>query len=471
MALVPKPSSYVVDPSSPFGADCFGLERFAEALTDLVRHTQSSFVVNLEAPWGQGKTTFLEMWRHHLHGQKVQSLYFNAWETDFSTDPLIALIGELGESMASLSAAGSSAAAKHLEKLRKVGARLAMRSVPALIKAGTMGLLDLEDAIEGAIADAGEKVAEEEIKRYVESKQSIHKFREELALFAKALTERGDPASPLVIVIDELDRCRPDYAIKILETVKHFFAVQGVFFVIATDSKQLSNAIRHVYGLDVASEDYLRRFFDLSISMPLPSTEQFVPAQFARFGLDEFFKARTHHELRYDREQAIAALVAMFNATNCSLRDQMKCMTLLTISLRSIEENNYVHPLLLCTLIVLRVKRQRLFEQFVEGDVGVREVVQELSSSPPGRAFFSSSRGFGAVIYAYLIHATKDRLRRDSVVDSLRAASKSDDPGANADFARHVIEVMEHHSFRTSVHAMRHVLPRIELFARKSDDL
>lgn len=466
MSLIQKPSSLAIDPDNPFASDCFGLDKFADALTQVVIHTPESFVINLEAPWGQGKTTFLEMWRYQLRKQGVESLYFNAWENDFSGDPLIALMGELSAGMDSMRVGADSPARARLNKLKKIGARVAVRALPAVIKAATLGALDLSEAVEEAIAGASEKVAEGEIQRYQEAKASIIEFHQELAKFVCDLPSGGGSNHPLVIVIDELDRCRPDYAISVLETVKHLFAVRGVVFVIATDSRQLANAIRHVYGLAAAAEDYLRRFFDLMIALPVPSTRQFVEALVGRHGLDDFFNQRTHSELRYDRNQAVAAFVAMFDATECSLRDQQKCFILLAISMRGLESNSYLHPLLLCTLIVLRVKRQDLYRRYVRGDIGASELVKELSSSPAARAFFSSKRGYGSTTYAYLVASMMDDQRRQAEVSALRARAESEETGAEAEFAREVLDLMGQHSFRSAHKALMVVLPRIEFFAR-----
>lgn len=466
MNFVAKPTRPSINPDKPFERDCFGLEKFGAALGDLVQNTSASFVVNLEAPWGQGKTTFLEMWRHQLRANGTQSLYFNAWETDFSSDPLIALIGELSAEMESLNVSKSSSAGKQLAKLKKIGARVAIRSLPALVKAGTLGILDLSEVTEEMIAAATERIAEEELKRYEEARKSIDKFRHELEIFAAKLGKASEQTDPLVIIVDELDRCKPDYAIRVLETVKHLFSVRGVFFLVATDSKQLSNAIKHVYGLDAAADDYLRRFFDLSVSLPVPSAEQFVQAQIVRFGLEEFFDRRTHQELRYDKDQVVATFVAMFNTTDCSLRDQEKCFTLLAISMRSIGENTYLHPLLLCPLIVIRIKRRPIYEQFIGGEIGADDLIKNLSTKAAGRSFFASDRGYGDVVRAYLIGATVDRTKRDAVLKQLQVASGKEDDEKEGNRARRVLEIYSHHSFRNATNAIKHVLPRIEFFAR-----
>lgn len=406
------------------------------------------------------------MWRYQLRAQRIDSLYFNAWETDFSGDPLIALIGELSAEMTAMSVDADSPAWRSLEKLKKIGARVAVSAVPALIKAGTLGVLDLADVVEEGLADASEKIAEAEIQRYQDSKSSITEFKRELANFAKKLAEQDKSVPPLVVVIDELDRCRPDYAISVLETVKHLFAVPGVVFVIATDSRQLSNAIKHVYGLDVASEDYLRRFFDLCVSLPFPSTRQFVEALFLRHNLDDFFKQRTHPELQYDKGQAITALVAMFEATECSLRDQQKCFILFAISMRGLQENTYMHPLLLCALIVLRIKRFALYSNFVDGILGAADLVATLSKNKSGQDFFTSTRGHGSTLYAYFVAAMPNRVMREREINDLNNRTQKSEPEGDSDFARQVIELLNHYSFRNARGALRHVLPRIELFSR-----
>ena len=462
MGLLQKPSALSVDPDEPFERDCFGLKEFGEVLSEVLGQTAESFVVNLEAPWGQGKTTFLGMWRRQMQLKNVHSLYFNAWETDFSSDPLIALIGELSAGMESMEIDASSPAWHRLERLKKIGARVVMRALPAMVKAGTLGALDLSEVVEEAIGSASEKIAEAEIQRYQDAKRSISDFRHELQEYAKQLARESDVSSPLVIVIDELDRCRPNYAISVLETVKHLFTVPGVVFVVATDSRQLSNAIKHVYGLGVASEDYLRRFFDLSILMPEPSTSQFVEALFARHNMDDFFKSRNSLEFMYDRGQAISVLVAMFRTTDCSLRDQQKCMTLLSVSLRGLGEDTYMRPLLLCTLIVLKVKRPDLFKGYVDGSIGATELIAELMKGKAGRDFFTSERGHGSSVFAYLIASMLNGKQREDEIAELRSMVTN----TGSDFGRQTLEVLEHHSMRSARGALKYVLPRIEFFSR-----
>jgi len=82
---------------------------------------------------------------------------------------------------------------------------------------------------------------------------------------------------PLVFFVDELDRCRPSYAIEFLEMAKHLFSVQGTVFVLAINAAQLANAIRALYGEKFDAERYLRRFVDVQLDLPVPEIRKYAP--------------------------------------------------------------------------------------------------------------------------------------------------------------------------------------------------
>ena len=75
---------------------------------------------------------------------------------------------------------------------------------------------------------------------------------------------------PLIVMIDELDRCRPSFAVEFLETTKHLFAVDQVVFVLAVNRKELAHAVKALYGNDFDADRYLRRFFDIDFRLPEP---------------------------------------------------------------------------------------------------------------------------------------------------------------------------------------------------------
>jgi len=86
-------------------------------------------------------------------------------------------------------------------------------------------------------------------------------------------TQRGPG---IIVFVDELDRCRPSFAVELLERLKHFFDVPRVAFVIAVDRPQLESSIRSTYGPDIDAENYLRRFFNLRVQLPEPLYGDYV---------------------------------------------------------------------------------------------------------------------------------------------------------------------------------------------------
>lgn len=79
----------------PFKNDELGRRDLEPTLTQFITQASGSFVLALDASWGSGKTTFLEMWKVKLSQEGHACLYLNAWQNDFAPDPLIAIIGEL----------------------------------------------------------------------------------------------------------------------------------------------------------------------------------------------------------------------------------------------------------------------------------------------------------------------------------------------------------------------------------------
>ena len=127
-----RPSKRTVGESDPFSDDRLGRRESAERLTYLLERANTPFVLAIDANYGDGKTTFIQMWRAHLKATRFHSLYFNAWEADFTSDPLIAFIGEMGTEISSIlgDKSRSSKLRKAWEKVKKSGAYLAKKGYP-----------------------------------------------------------------------------------------------------------------------------------------------------------------------------------------------------------------------------------------------------------------------------------------------------------------------------------------------------
>ena len=217
-----------------------------------------------------GKTTFLHMWEPMLKEHGFHIVTFNAWKTDFADEPFLALWEELRERLEQLLVDDQAA----VSKLKKAAAKVLKFAGQAVVR-------NLAAHVLGATGDQIAKsalaaLADERLTQYGEAKKAFEEFREALQAAACTLKEESDSGSPLAIVIDELDRCRPSYAVELLELLKHLYSVDGVVFVLAVNRRELVHSVRALYGAKFGAEVYLRRFIDIDVHLPDSSREDLI---------------------------------------------------------------------------------------------------------------------------------------------------------------------------------------------------
>jgi hypothetical protein len=92
-----NPPVAIVDENDPFKEALFGRKELAESLTQLLRNVSENLVIFVNAPWGEGKTTFAKMWRRYLEMQNLEVIYFDAYAADYFDDPFVSFSGEILE--------------------------------------------------------------------------------------------------------------------------------------------------------------------------------------------------------------------------------------------------------------------------------------------------------------------------------------------------------------------------------------
>ncbi|TKR30685.1 hypothetical protein FCE95_11305 [Luteimonas gilva] len=428
-----------VSAESPFENDKLGRRPAVEALTNILKSTTEPLVVSVSAPWGYGKSTFLRMLQAHLTEQGFKIVNFNAWESDYIDNPFVALLGDTEEQLNALRGGRNRSLQTKIEKAKKYGGKIIKAAIPAAVRIGTAGVINLDGVTEAAISDATEKFTQEQIDAYSEAKKSITSFRKEVHKIAQSLYGQ-DSQLPLVFIIDELDRCRPTHAVRLLEIVKHFFSIDRVAFVVALDPDQLGHSVRTLYGQGMDVDGYLKRFFDLELNLPNPSTDDFLRAQFTRFGLDDFFASRMRHEeTRYDKDRLESMFKHLFSALDLSFRERERAFTLLSLAIRATAQNQYLHPLMLGCLILLKIKNTSLYKNFISGRAGAKEVMEYFSAQPESTEFVQSNYGY--VLEAELIGAQTPHHERDDLYNKF--VQESQDESLSPD-ARHRAEIIAH---------------------------
>jgi hypothetical protein len=264
----------MAEDSGVWADDYMGRKTSAEFLTRYLLANNHVRVLNVNSAWGAGKTFFLERWVKELSEEHV-CVCFNAWESDYSSEPLIALMAALQQQLVDPTSLDSTEAGKSVVKATS---NLIKKSVPLIARGllmKTVGV-DFNDLIGAGGEEAAGKMIEELVAQQSNSAQKVEDFKEVLKESFKQAAENNNKRAPVFIFIDELDRCRPTYAIELLERIKHFFDLDDCKFVIASDSVQLAHSIKVVYGQDFSSEGYLKRFFDAEFSLDNRNIMQFV---------------------------------------------------------------------------------------------------------------------------------------------------------------------------------------------------
>jgi hypothetical protein len=440
-----KPGLIEAPENDPFKNDLLGRRQCADALQNLISEVEDGMVLCINAAWGSGKSTFITMWRQQLKNLGYKTLMFNAWESDFVDDAMVALLGELDlEVRKQFGDEDSSKIAQTYKALRRFGGTLIKKSLPLAVKVASGGLVDLDDAtVERAIVDEAGKFAEAQVAAYEKSKQSISAFRATLEDLAKQLSEnesQSGEAKPLILFIDELDRCRPTFAVRVLEIVKHFFSVPGIVFVLALDREQLGHSVKSQYGEGMDVTGYLRRFFDVEFNLPHGKVEQFVTAQFERFALTDIFDERRCRWGDDEAREIHKVFVALFKILGCSARDQERCFSLISLVLYINQRNSRFDMSLLAPLIVMRVKHPTLYRDFVLGTVGPESLVKTIAENELGRTFFATTEG---IFVEWSLLALGFQHPMAAYVDSVRQAREEAGASRRGQAMAEVLEWVE----------------------------
>ena len=350
-----------INANNPFVNCKLEREKYARVLTEIVSSYSDGFVLAINNEWGTGKTTFVKMWQNLLIKEEYSTIYFNAWENDFNSNPLVALMSELKPLIK-----GKVDSEKIFKSVIEKGAILAKNVAPALAKALVKKYIVDTDVILESVENgtkAATEVFEEEMKEFSEKKKTIIEFRKELQKFIK----KSESDKPLIFIIDELDRCRPDYAVEVLEQLKHFFSVNGVVFILSIDKNHLASSVRGFYGSEhINTDEYLRRFIDLEYSIPKPSNELFCNYLFDYYELHEFFNStqrRNYDEFYNDKSNFLQIAELLFDKTNATLRQQEKIFGQTRLILKSFKINENIFSPLLFILTYIKVLHNELYKK------------------------------------------------------------------------------------------------------------
>ncbi|ESP95059.1 KAP family P-loop NTPase fold protein [Pseudoalteromonas luteoviolacea] len=252
-----------------------GNKGYGDFISAYIKGQTQPLVMNLNGSWGIGKTHFLRQLYSQLRfADEFPVIYINAWESDFSKDPILVIINEIICQIGQLHSGEQAAQieekiAGQIKKLWNVVALGGATYLSGKFENSTIYEFTKDKAIFNDI-NTQQVVGKQLSENYIYQKNALTDIKTQLTHFAEHYENKN-----IIILVDELDRCRPSYAIEFLEIVKHLFGIKGFVFVMATDTEQLSHSVQAVYGPQFNGEEYLSRFFTRSARLPEPNKVEF----------------------------------------------------------------------------------------------------------------------------------------------------------------------------------------------------
>ena len=266
--------------------DEFNRKPIAENIIRLLTSDIDLSPMVIDGGWGTGKTEFCQKLIRLMQQQHpdYQPVYIDAFRSDHSGEPLLALLAEIIKTCTPEDTSEQpSEQRKNITRKIAKAARFGIKTVAKaaashLLKQSTDDLAEEfqqiindgqdADSLAETVTDAAATIASHTIDATVEALLKEQIEAEKNLETLKACLKEFAAEKPIILFIDELDRCRPDYAVDMLEVIKHVFDVENVKVVLVTNTKQLRAAINHRYGVEVDAHKYLNKFLKYSFTLP-----------------------------------------------------------------------------------------------------------------------------------------------------------------------------------------------------------
>ncbi len=301
-------------------------EKLRKTLSKACENIDIPYVLAVKGGYGTGKTSFLKHLQADLEENNMTTIWFDAWQSDHIQDPFAALMASFDNQILEKHFKTSETRRNILNTAKKYGLGFGKFALKAggKILAGSQATEELvqllqedkadEDTLVSTVLDEGvvslTQHFAEKFFNYKEFQRGFDEFKTQLTSIAEAMKDKSKQQK-IVIFVDELDRCRPDYAIEVLEVIKHFFDAERVVFILSICEEAMKGAVSSVYHADVDYISYMNKFINSSFSLPKIPTES-------------YWKYMQKQESQFQQlpEMIHQYLPVLMEGYNVSLRDQ-----------------------------------------------------------------------------------------------------------------------------------------------------
>ncbi len=352
--------------------DRLGFAETGKSFTKLIQSIDDTKVLSIEAGYGRGKTFFRERWAAHLKAEGEVVVEIDAHLSDHSGDPAITFLGAMIENLPD---SATSTGKELLKKARKYGGVLGRVVLRAGLRQGAEELLDATtDKAVDALGEknAGWQEATQEfgndlskaagdliVSQIALERARRDEFPEQLAALRDALT-KDHKNKRVVVLVDELDRCHPDYAIAFLEAMKMVFSHEGFVFCLMVNAEYLEGLAAHRFGQLQRGERYLDKFID--IRLRLPDTRGVLAAAVADLARELPLRIAFGDKQNFGVEPAAVLAGKMAVKSGLSMRQIKRVLLKVELALRC-----YADEPLDCPLLVFLAFQQAEGSRFPTG--------------------------------------------------------------------------------------------------------
>ncbi|WP_165370685.1 KAP family P-loop NTPase fold protein [Siccibacter turicensis] len=240
--------------------DEFERRKIAENIIKLINSDINISPLIIDGDWGTGKTEFSSKLKSLIAASSDERVvYIDAFKEDHADAPILSI---------------TAAIYSLLEPAE--GNQFKRKAMPAIkfclktsLKAGSAWILKQDgEKISDEFKEAIKDISNKTIDRTIEGLLNEHVNLEKNLTSLKSALEEITKNKKIVLIVDELDRCKPSYAVSFLENIKHIFDSQNVIFILVANMEQLKASISHSYGSSVNAKRYLDKFSKYTINLP-----------------------------------------------------------------------------------------------------------------------------------------------------------------------------------------------------------